>query len=60
MKIREDVPPNIQWLSHPEGHRFFVDSILNVHQKNGILSSSQCEGTLNLRSFTILFYVCIL
>ncbi|XP_041360280.1 sterol regulatory element-binding protein 1-like isoform X2 [Gigantopelta aegis] len=43
VKIREDVPPNIQWLNHPEGHRFFVDSVLDVHQRNGILSSSQCE-----------------
>ncbi|KAI8798918.1 sterol regulatory element-binding protein 1-like [Biomphalaria glabrata] len=42
-KSGDQVPPNIQWLCHPEGHRFFVDSVKFEGDKDSIFSSRGTE-----------------
>ncbi|KAH9496042.1 Sterol regulatory element-binding protein 1 [Bulinus truncatus] len=42
-KSGDQVPPNIQWLCHPEGHRFFVDSVKFEGNKDSIFSSRGTE-----------------
>ncbi|RUS91548.1 hypothetical protein EGW08_000663 [Elysia chlorotica] len=38
-KSGDQVPANIQWICHPEGHRFFVDSVKFEGTENSIFSS---------------------
>ncbi|XP_012940196.2 sterol regulatory element-binding protein 1 [Aplysia californica] len=42
-KSGDQVPANIQWLCHPEGHRFFVDSVKFDGTENSIFSSCGIE-----------------
>lgn len=43
-KSGDQVPANIQWLCHPEGHRFFVDSVKFEGTEDSIFSSRGTEG----------------
>ncbi|CAG5122454.1 unnamed protein product [Candidula unifasciata] len=38
-KNGDQVPANIQWLCHPEGHRFFVDSVKFEGNQDSVFSS---------------------
>ncbi|XP_059150528.1 sterol regulatory element-binding protein 1-like [Physella acuta] len=42
-KSGDQVPANIQWLCHPEGHRFFVDSVKFEGTEDSIFSSRGTE-----------------
>nr|UVI59225.1 SREBP-1 [Haliotis discus hannai] len=39
VKYGDRVGPHVQWLAHPEGHRFFVDSKLKVESTDTFLSA---------------------
>nr|QGX48188.1 SREBP [Sinonovacula constricta] len=40
----DQVPASIQWLCHPEGHRFLVDGDWTLHAKESILTSCPYEA----------------
>ena len=60
----DQVPPNIQWLLHPEGHSFFVHSKPVDTSSSSILSSSGSKGqiyvpTQDLECFCVGFCCCL-
>lgn len=44
MRGGDQVPPNIQWLLHPEGHSFFVHGKPVDTSTSSILSSTSSKG----------------